>query len=637
MRKYLIGLAAVLFPALALYPQGDGFYLDWHNHVWLVGYFGEYFHQHGHMPAALTAPECAGMPQPVFYGYFFYPILGLLSARLHPDIAVRLAALLLFAAQYVCTRQTCRRLGAGEGLAASIACLVVWATYPLTNLYNRSALTEFFAVGLLTCAVCSWFDLLIASSRASLWRRSLRFGLLFTLAAGTHPITALFSLPLLAILATALPSWPARQEAGRPGLRLRFVALAVAGLLSAAALSPWLYAVRSLSGQLFIDGYARHVNEMSADIDHWLTRLFPLPFDRRALQRHPADVSTPYLDAQINLPLLVLGVGLLWYFLRSLPARRLRAAAIAAVPILYTVAFLYLSLRPEAFRHLPEAFLIVQFLYRLVSYVNFGLLLVPLFLLLYAARSRLAAPAVPATLLCFTLTLAGAGVVVKLVHATCARIPENCHVQHWARFGRTWTHHIGPPHLAKTDADRQALAHLPLSLFCTADYTTPHALPRLESAEEAAVPYIPLAVGHADGQFGVCQPVEICRDTPGYVGTEVVAYPWNRFLLDGIPVSEEQLRGWKSDALIPWDAALRTAVLVPAGRHVLEHRFVPPPMWRRLHRGGRGILLAWCVVLGVWAVARTLRRRPATGQRETSAPRLADGFGPPDRQRPMAA
>jgi hypothetical protein len=621
VRKYLIGAAAVLFPALMLVPRGQGFYVDWHNHVWLVGYFGEFFRQHHRMPVSLTTSEYAGLAQPVFYGYLFYPLLGLLSVRLHPEVVVRAAAVLLFAAQYVCVRKTLRRLGAAEALASAVACLVVWATYGLTNLYNRSALPEFFATGLVTCAVCSWFDLLAAAAAAAVWRRALRFGLLFTLAAGTHPITAAYSLPLLAVLAAGLLPRPVG-----PGRRTRLAALAVAALLGTIALAPWLWAVHRLGGDLFIADYAGII-DMTEYIDHWACRLAPLPFDVRLLGRNPADVSTPYLDAQINVPLLVLCVALLGRVVRDAGrGRRLRTAAFAAVPLLYAAAMLGLSLWPGAFRFLPRACCMLQFPYRLVSYVNLGLLLVPLFLLYRAraGRGRLRLPlraGAPAVLLCFVLTLAGAGVAVKLVHSHAATIPETFHVAKWARYGRAYTHSVGPPRLFKTAEDRERLAHLPPS-FCTYfDYTTPHWLKELPADEEASVPVVFLGAGG----FGQCGARTVGLARAGHVGTEVAAFPWNRLLVDGREVPAGRLRAWRPARLAPWNEALQVVVPVPAGVHVLEHRFVPERTWQRLHRVAWPVLLAWALGVGCWTAAGVVwrRRRVPAPAREPGGLRLA--------------
>ncbi len=609
MRKYCIGLAAILFPALPLYPRGDGFYLDWHNHVWMVGYFGEYFRQHHAMPEVFNTPEVAGLAQPIFYGYLFYPILGLFSMRLHPEVVVRLAALLLFAAQYVSVRKTLRRVGAAEGLAATIACLTIWATYSLTNLYNRSALTEYFAAGLVTCSVCAWFDLLTATSVRAIWRRALRFGLLFTLAAGTHPITALYSLPLLAVLAVGL--WPLPRG---PGRLPRLAALGVAALLSSIALAPWLWSVHHFGRDICMADFTNEVAKLTDCIDHWTARLSPIPYDGRPLRLSPADVSTPYLDAPINLSMLILGAGILIHGLGRLKGGlRIRAAAFAAVPLLYSAVSLYFSLRPQDFDYLPRICLAVQFVYRLVTYVNLGLLLVPLFLL-YWLRSRtpssqslgqLASP----VLLCFVLTLSGTGVAVKLVHAQAATIPEIGYVQYWAQHGRAFSHHVGKPHWLKNDTDRQALVHLPLSYPHYFDYTTPRWLQPVTAVEEPGVQTGFLGVDWFGGRFGECRTAVIHRDAPGLVATEVAAFPWNRILLDGKEVRPEQLRAWKPDRISPWNGACQMVVPVQAGVHWLEHRFVPKRIWQFLHRAAWLVLLGWMSAVVAWILTKSLFKR----------------------------
>lgn len=619
MRKYWIGFAAILFPALLLYPRGDGFYLDWHNHVWMVGYFGEYFRQHHAMPEALTTPEVAGLAQPIFYGYLFYPILGLFSMRLHPEVVVRVAALLLFAAQYVSVRKTLRRVGAMEGLASTIACLTIWATYGLTNLYNRSALTEYFAAGLVTCAVCAWFDLLAATSLRTVWRRALRFGLLFTLAAGTHPITALYSLPLLAVLAVGLGPQPRG-----PGRVPRVTALGIAGILGVISLAPWLWSVHHFGRDICMADFTNEVANLTDCIDHWTARLSPIPFDSRPLRANPADVSTPYLDAPINLSMLILGAVMLFRGLGRLNrGLQVRAAAFAAVPLLYTAASLYFSLRPKDFDYLPRICLAVQFVYRLVTYVNLGLLLVPLFLLLWL-RSRSLSSAITGelaspVLLCFVLTLAGTGVAVKLVHAQVATIPEIGYVQYWAKHGRTFTHHVGKPHWLKNDTDRQALVHLPLSYPHYFDYTTPRWLRPVTPSEEPAVQMAFLGVDWQGGRFGECRATVIHRDAPGLAATEVAAFPWNRIFLDGQEVPPEQLRAWKPDKLAPWNGANQIVVPVPAGTHSLEHRFVPDRIWLCLHRGAWLVLLGWIGVVVCWSLTKSLSKRRLQDEMRSAA------------------
>src|SRR5687768_8623901 len=71
---------ALAIPVLLLFDLTANFYYDWHNHQWLVGYFGEYFRRHWAMPETLSVAGAIGMPQPVFYGFLLYPCLGLISA-----------------------------------------------------------------------------------------------------------------------------------------------------------------------------------------------------------------------------------------------------------------------------------------------------------------------------------------------------------------------------------------------------------------------------------------------------------------------------------------------------------------------------------------------------------------------------
>jgi hypothetical protein len=577
--KRLLGIAAVLFPALLLLSATRGFYIDWNNHVWLAGYCGEFARQHGHMPLVMNTPEFTGMTFPIFYGYLLYPLLGLTSIWLNPELGVRLAAILLLALEYVSVRKTVKRLGAAEGLASAGACLTIWATYALTNLYNRSALTEFFAVGLLTCAICYWFDLLSSPNRSAAWRRALRFGLAFALAAGSHPITAMLALPVLGLLALALV-----LHRGTPGRRALLGPVAAAAALGVVVLAPWVQVVREFQNDLWIVGVSGDVVVFGDSIDHWQTRLFPLPHDSRLLNRSLSDVSTPYLDAQINLPLLILCGALVHLAWKQ---RQWRGQALAALPLAYGGLCLYLSLSATPYRFLPDVFHHVQFAYRQVTYVNLAILLA----LFYFLKARSVSPASPEarlmvspTLLCFVLTLSAAGVAVKLTHATCGRLPSLFPMEVGAQAGS-----LRALHPTKTAEDRRRLTHLPSTFYNPQGYTMPRCYSALSAVERARARSFPLEVECEEGRFGDCHAV-VAMDTPGYALLPVGAFAWNEFLVDGEPVAREELRcipsGW-----IP------TAVPVPAGTHTITYRLAPPPAWLWLRRLATGVLICWSVSL----------------------------------------
>ena len=46
-------------------------------------------------------------------------------------------------------------------ISICIAVMMTWAIYPLTNLYNRSAIPEFFAVAFLTCSLASFLCVIL--------------------------------------------------------------------------------------------------------------------------------------------------------------------------------------------------------------------------------------------------------------------------------------------------------------------------------------------------------------------------------------------------------------------------------------------------------------------------------------------
>jgi hypothetical protein len=594
MRKYAVGIAAIAFPAALLWPTGAGFARDWANHVWMVGYFGEYFHQHGTFPAVANTADVGGMTFPIFYGYLFYPLLGLAATHLHPDIVVRGAAVALLAAQYVAVRKTMRRLKAADGLASGAACLVVWSVYGLTNLYSRSAVTEFFAVGVLTCAACAWFDLLRAASAGAAWRRGLRFGLLLTLAMGFHPITGLYALSLFGVLPFALP-------ARRAALGRIVPVSAVAALGAVVVLAPWVYAVRQFQRDLTVSGAAR-IFDFRDSLDHWRTRLHPLPSDARCDRAAPGDVSTAYLDCQVGLPLLILAAGLAGGVVRRGRAR-VAATAFLVPPLAYSAAMLYLSLDAAAFDDLPAVLRSVQFLYRLVSYVNIGFLLIPLFALLWAARHRPAgAPrvAVPPVLLCFVLTYAGFCVVLKLQHAAATRSPAPTGPETWAD-GTTDDRPPNDGRWLKNGTDRARLARLPRTSYGHNDYGTPRALAPLAPPDRERLVPRGLEVETHFGCFGDSRALTVTMDRSGYVGTNVLTFPWNRFEVDGRPVPEDELRGW-------YAGDIYTAVPVPAGTHTIRHGFEPDRTWQLLRRVGQATLLIWAGVVALGAA------RPARGR-----------------------
>src|SRR5438067_910842 len=156
---------AVLLPCRFLWPLRANFTADWYNHKWAIGYFGEYFRRHWALPEVFNSTQWGGIPAPIFYGNLAYLVLGLLGSVLTSGTVIRLLAILLFAAQYYCVARALQQLQTPRWFASAVACLVIWATYPLTNLFNRNALMEFLATALLVCSLSLAVPVMCAPSR----------------------------------------------------------------------------------------------------------------------------------------------------------------------------------------------------------------------------------------------------------------------------------------------------------------------------------------------------------------------------------------------------------------------------------------------------------------------------------------
>jgi len=427
--------------------------------------------------------------------------------------------------------------------------------------------------------------------------QALGLALFFVLTVGTHPITGWMGCCLFAVLAAGgLLAVRGHQ------LRRRLVILCLTGLAVVVCLSPWLYATALFQRHLAISAGSGQTMLIQAidGIDRWRVRFFPLPLDLRCLWSDPAEVSTPYLDAQANVPLLVLvGVCLGKWIVAA--ARRPRALDVGVLVL--TLAYLgfciILSLYGSGpLERLPKPFKMVQFTYRWVNQINLSLLALLCMGLLIRARGDQAAPPIrlgPVFLGC-VLTWAGLGVLVKLEHA----------------------YFIRQTFYAKLNYRPDA--QLPGTFYGLGAYSTPHLFPPLQSQDHVIRGN--LTVDPANS-YGTVQPLRIMTDQPGVVVTSVEAFPWNKLYVDGRAVPSRDLR--RSGVIEPV-RGLNTqlhvfqAVPVPAGEHLVEYRFEPNRAWTRLTLLSKlafaTLVLGWAVLFGGQLVAVPLKgrlRRPRPG------------------------
>jgi len=238
-----IAAFAVFVACIPLFAWNHHFHNDWPNHLGMIGYVGEYLKAHGALPATFNTNQIVGRPTPMFYGNLYLPALGALSALTGPRAALSLVVVALLFLQFASVRRLFQDTTRDEAIACAAAVIVTWAIYPLTDLYNRSAIPEFVAITALQAGSCLWTY--YARDPARRGHAGLVAGLLVTVAAGVHPPTALFGGLTFAVIWLASLVWC--PDRARLLGRSLVIAVAAAGVLA-----PWLYVVNEFGGQLNI-------------------------------------------------------------------------------------------------------------------------------------------------------------------------------------------------------------------------------------------------------------------------------------------------------------------------------------------------------------------------------------------------
>jgi hypothetical protein len=180
-------LLVVVLPLQPLFRLKNVFYIDWINHVWAMAYYGEFFRAHGAFPVVIHTNQVAGLVQPLFYGRALYAIGGLFAGVLGADVAVRIVVFALMLAQFYAAFRLIQVYSANRRLSWAVGVLLTWSIYPLTNLYNRGALTEFAAVCLLQIAVCIFLAAIKSGDTNAQVRGTISAGLFYALASMPWP------------------------------------------------------------------------------------------------------------------------------------------------------------------------------------------------------------------------------------------------------------------------------------------------------------------------------------------------------------------------------------------------------------------------------------------------------------------
>jgi hypothetical protein len=361
-----IAVLLLLFQILPLFWNRP-FYVDWVNHVWTIQYYSDYLRQHGSFPTTIDVTQGFGSSLPMFYGVFFYPLLSVFSvATGSADLAVRILCGALLVAPLVSFVILFRNLSNEFSLAFLLAISVNASVYQLTNLYARSALTEFVAFQLLLFGISLVFFGLATKSR--LGRSAICLGVACgTLSLGSHPITFYtFSIFIAPLLILGYLSIKRVVLTGQLLWTALWVACAVFILL------PWGFNTIMYHGDLAVTAKTNVLRFFPASIDSLWGRIGLFYLDVRVVAEGIDAVSTPFLDAPFALGLAVI---LLVIFIKVVFLNKRELVTLVVPSLLVISAIVWSVIPPHASIGSSPDYVFATwengFIYRVLSPIQF--------------------------------------------------------------------------------------------------------------------------------------------------------------------------------------------------------------------------------------------------------------------------
>jgi hypothetical protein len=336
---------------------------DWVQHFWFI-YHQSLSIRSGHAPSLfLNYENGVFYPLYAFYGGTLYALAGIVSLLLGnaPLQAYSLGYVADFAAAYGGWYWISRSAGLGRWSAHIPGLLFITSPYYLTDIYGRGDWAEFSAVSMIPLVVASGLSVL-RDDRVRVWP-ALALAISSIVFMGSHNITLLWGSTVLALIAVLIlvlvPQ--ARSQVSRAGL-IRVACLVIPALM----VDMWfLLPAIVYQSQTAISGEYAFWQEV-------LKRTLPLVSAAHLFTISRASDSPEGPNFALSLPIVVMAWALMsiavmvmmrsWMWLRVM-------LILSAIAALLGVVMTH----PALIGDLPRPYTLVQFSYRLETYVLLGI------------------------------------------------------------------------------------------------------------------------------------------------------------------------------------------------------------------------------------------------------------------------
>jgi hypothetical protein len=278
-----------------------------------------------------------------------------------------------------------------------------------------------------------------------------------------------------------------------------------------------------------------------------------------------AQLSTPHLDLQANVPLLAFSVfvfgGCIYAGVRRGCYFSAGLGGLGAIALT-----MYASISETFWRTIPDTFRIAQFAYRMITYIDVSAMITcALFIGALVSPGRIGRRAVIGCLWT-CLAISTVSMFVKLAHARDVQeraVVSGSGLRRTARF---------------------ELVRLPSSFYGVPDYSSPAGMAGYAEGQSELL--FPIGAGPAFG-YPLAIGLHPRKDNDDVVRTNVQAFPWNHIIENGSDIPLDRLR---------YDKNTNTVIVVPREGGPMSIEVQPDTAWIVLRSMG-------FIVAGLWATA----------------------------------